>query len=131
MQAIHVYRGKHMRTAGIPDRSLTVDFKPLPHVALHSPTGMNWGYAGSGPADTALSILAHHFGETPIYTDLLRGLCKSVHLYQRFKEEIIAQFPMTLDFQLTSLEIDTWLKRHAVDVAEIEERLQFRRASQA
>jgi len=29
---------------------------PLPHVVRHSPTGFQFGYAGSGPADLALSI---------------------------------------------------------------------------
>lgn len=32
--------------------------RPLHHVVRHSPTGFNYGYAGSGPADLALSILA-------------------------------------------------------------------------
>jgi len=31
---------------------------PLEHVVRHSPTGMEWGYNGSGPADLALSIVA-------------------------------------------------------------------------
>ncbi|WP_139234514.1 DUF6166 domain-containing protein [Alicyclobacillus macrosporangiidus] len=30
---------------------------PLKHQVLHSPTGMEWGYGGSGPADLAYSIL--------------------------------------------------------------------------
>jgi hypothetical protein len=30
---------------------------PLHHWVLHSPTGMEWGYGGSGPADLAYSIL--------------------------------------------------------------------------
>ena len=30
----------------------------VPHrMVLHSPTGMEWGYGGSGPADLALNIL--------------------------------------------------------------------------
>lgn len=29
----------------------------LNHIVHHSPTGLNWGYAGSGPADLARSIL--------------------------------------------------------------------------
>lgn len=31
--------------------------QPLLHVVKHSPTGLEWGYAGSGPADLARSIL--------------------------------------------------------------------------
>lgn len=34
----------------------------LAHVAVHSPTGFECGYSGSGPADLALSILADLFG---------------------------------------------------------------------
>lgn len=29
-------------------------------VRNHSPTGFNWGYGGSGPAQTALAILLHY-----------------------------------------------------------------------
>ena len=34
----------------------------LPHVVKHSPAGMEWGYAGSGPADLARSILIDALG---------------------------------------------------------------------
>jgi hypothetical protein len=34
---------------------------PLEHIVDHSPTGMTWGYYGSGPHDLALSILADYF----------------------------------------------------------------------
>lgn len=36
---------------------------PLPHQAKHSPTGMSWGYHGSGPADLARSLLVHALGD--------------------------------------------------------------------
>ena len=39
--------------------------RPLHHVVFHSPTGFEWGYAGSGPADLALSILADYLHERP------------------------------------------------------------------
>ena len=32
--------------------------RPLRHVVYHSPSGIEWGYTGSGPADLALSLLA-------------------------------------------------------------------------
>lgn len=35
---------------------------PLPHVVVHSPTGFEIGYGGSGPADLALSIACDHYG---------------------------------------------------------------------
>ena len=31
----------------------------------HSPTGFEWGYCGSGPAQLALALLADHLGEPP------------------------------------------------------------------
>lgn len=34
------------------------------HVVKHSPTGMGWGYAGSGPADCARSLLIAALGGT-------------------------------------------------------------------
>jgi hypothetical protein len=53
----------------------------------HSPTGFEWGYGGSGPAQLALAILAHHFaGEEG-------GDQKAVDLHQRFKWDIVARFP--------------------------------------
>jgi len=34
----------------------------LQHHAKHSPTGISWGYSGSGPADLARSLLIDHLG---------------------------------------------------------------------
>lgn len=36
---------------------------PLRHIMRHSPTGLAWGYGGSGPADLARSILADVLGD--------------------------------------------------------------------
>ena len=35
----------------------------LRHVVRHSPSGMNWGYRGSGPCDTARSLLLAALGD--------------------------------------------------------------------
>ncbi len=37
----------------------------LRHRVRHSPTGMNWGYGGSGPADLARSIVWDVLGREP------------------------------------------------------------------
>ena len=50
----------------------------LEHIERHSQE-LNWGYGGSGPADTALSIL----------TDRL-GMEQANQLYQLFKWEFVA-----------------------------------------
>lgn len=51
----------------------------LPHIYRHSPDGFQWGYGGSGPADTALSILTDCVGEA-----------KANKYYQDFKNAFIA-----------------------------------------
>jgi len=42
----------------------------------HSPTGFEWGYGGSGPAQLALAILAEHLGDDHA----------ALRLYQDFKD---------------------------------------------
>jgi Family of unknown function (DUF6166) len=38
----------------------------LEHLVLHSPSGLNWGYHGSGPCDTAFSLLVDALGEDAV-----------------------------------------------------------------
>jgi len=52
-------------------------------IANHSPTGFNWGYAGSGPAQTAIAILWEVTQDTEITT----------RHYQEFKTMFIATLP--------------------------------------
>lgn len=81
---------------------------PLPHVAAHSPTGFETGYGGSGPADLALSILAHHFGET----DEVAKSGKAWALHQDFKRDVIAMEDPSAgeSYELTSELIEQWLE---------------------
>lgn len=82
-----IYRGSRLHNG---DVSVTVDGEPLRHVVVHSPSGFNWGYGGSGPADLALSILADFFGENPTREQLNSGECLCWQHHQRFKWELIA-----------------------------------------
>jgi len=50
-------------------------------VRNHSPTGFNWGYGGSGPAQLALSLLCH----------ATRNPELALSLYQQFKRAIVAR----------------------------------------
>ena len=52
------------------------------HVVRHSPTGIDWGRRGSGPADLALSVL-HRLADPH---------CAEA-LYQRFEVEVVARVP--------------------------------------
>jgi len=49
----------------------------------HSPTGFEWGYGGSGPAQLALAILADHLGNDE----------KALELHQAFKFAVISKLP--------------------------------------
>jgi hypothetical protein len=80
----------------------------VPHLVVHhSPTGFEWGYAGSGPADLALNIV-HFFAEQmslPQKTDLSgRGFPGGTvecfegevsqlawDLHMPFKEKVVAE----------------------------------------
>jgi hypothetical protein len=62
----------------------------LPHVVYHSPTGMEWGYAGSGPADLALSILRYVLDENLPIENVQQGHGASVRLHGLFKDSVVA-----------------------------------------
>lgn len=92
-----IYRGKRL---GNPEDLIgvivTVNNKPLKHRVRHSPTGFEWGYLGSGPADLALSILWNFLGKEP-----------SRILYMDFKTRFVARWKDK--WEITSLEIQSWI----------------------
>jgi len=73
--------------------------RPLEHKVLHSPDGFSWGYGGSGPADLARSLLWDALGAEP-----------QPWLYQRFKAEYVATWPMAerACWSVTSEELQQW-----------------------
>jgi len=71
--------------------------RKLTHIVRHSPTGFQFGYGGSGPADTALSILTDCIGR-----DVANAF------YQKFKFEFVAGWKDS--FEITAKEIRDWLK---------------------
>ena len=76
---------------------VTVNHGPLnPRLDLynHSPTGFEWGYAGSGPAQLALAIVADH----------LRNDDEAFNLYQEFKRGVVARLPYP-GWTLTSAQV--------------------------
>lgn len=63
---------------------VTVDGRPLnPRLDLwnHSPTGFEWGYGGSGPAQLALALLADCLGDDE----------EAIGQHQDFKSLCVAQ----------------------------------------
>ena len=63
----------------------------------HSPTGLEWGYRGSGPSQTALAILSDHFDDDE----------RATALYQVFKEEVIQHLPVK-DYLFTDGGNEQW-----------------------
>ena len=93
------------------------DRRPLTHVSYHSPDGFEWGYAGSGPADLALAILADYFEEPPEFVlAALRSMwtprSKAAALHQSFKERFVATEHRD-EWQLHSDDIEAWLQTPA------------------
>lgn len=84
------------------------DDKPpyeLKHIKRHSTTGLTWGYGGSGPADTALSILVDCVGADKAYG-----------IYDFFKSDHVATWKLTtgLCFEITSDEIIQWMNDNII-----------------
>jgi len=76
---------------------VTVDGRALdPRFDLwnHSPTGFEWGYAGSGPAQLALALLADHLADDQ----------EALEFYQRFKFTVVGSLPLK-SWELTTHEI--------------------------
>ena len=71
--------------------------EPLRHIVHHSPTGFEWGYGGSGPADLAYSILADAIGEKD-----------AARLYQSFKWEYVSGWDRRWEISLD--EIRRWVQ---------------------
>jgi len=71
----------------------------IPHrVVEHSPSGYEWGFAGSGPADLALNILESALlaiGHQGQRVECYRGSCFRLAqaLHQAYKFEVIAGVP--------------------------------------
>lgn len=66
----------------------------------HSPDGFEWGYAGSGPAQLALAIVADHCQDDE----------RALNLYQRFKWAVVAELPHR-EWILTSVDIEAALEK--------------------
>jgi len=70
----------------------------------HSPTGFAWGYGGSGPAQLAYAILRHH----------MKDRAKAQSIYQEFKFAVIAKLPRDEPWELTSEQVEDFLKEHLI-----------------
>ena len=74
-----------------------LDPRPSQKIWNHSPTGFNWGYGGSGPAQLALALLYDVTGEEEL----------SVRLHQHFKAEFVAGWGDI--WEITDIDIQRWV----------------------
>ncbi len=96
----------------------------LSHVCYHS-ISIEWGYGGSGPADLALSILAHYLRSllAEIYGDANQASPSSRHeaylsaldLHQAFKWRYVARFGHDR-WVLPADEVRRWLRAMTEDL---------------
>lgn len=75
------------------------------HVRDHSPTGLNWGYGGSGPAQCALAILLDYYKDQR-YAE---------HGYQNFKFAYVAGIK-TSQWELSLDQLEAILKQLGLPV---------------
>lgn len=90
----------------------------LRHMIVHSPSGLSWGYQGSGSADLALSILADYLGEAAAipahgrYDHAIAGAIQEIGawlLHQEFKRDIVARLPQGRNVTIDGADVEAWL----------------------
>jgi hypothetical protein len=103
------YRGRRLpsgciierKDESIPGRGRWSRLSPLKSLRLrnHSPDGFEWGYGGSGPAQTALALLL----------DYTRDRGFALQLYQDFKFKVVAG--LAEEWELTGDQISEAITR--------------------
>jgi Family of unknown function (DUF6166) len=83
MKVYHGSRTEHGAAVVVEEDGQCRGLDPRFDLRRHSPTGFEWGYAGSGPAQLALALAADVLGDDERAQDL----------YQRFKFKIIGGLP--------------------------------------
>lgn len=71
----------------------------------HSPSGIAWGYGGSGPAQCAFAILMDYFGDER----------RAKTLYQQFKFAVIAGFSPNSEWALNGRQLENAIAKLAAN----------------
>ena len=107
MKIYHFIREDGKATVWVEtDRS----FYPLPHLIAHSTTGMDWGFGGKGPADTALSMLADYFQEYPQLVSKDWRETRSWLYHQDFKWAFLSNATLGETFTIAEERIKKWME---------------------
>lgn len=82
--------------------------------ANHSPTGFEWGYAGSGPHQLGYAILRTYFEILKKYVPV-DAKRLALHFYGKFTWEIVySKFGRDDKWELDSDKVDTWIEEQGV-----------------
>ncbi len=87
-----------------PDHRL-LELEPSFKLARHSPTGFEWGYSGSGPAQLALAMMLEYYLAAGASIEDAGHTALAHH--QEFKRQIVANMPDTR-WELTFDDIALW-----------------------
>lgn len=88
---------------------------PLHHFVKHSPTGFEFGYGGSGPADLAYSILVHWFQGNKL--TLKEAMEEAGIQYQEFKRAFVAPCHEPI-LRISDDEIGRWWMQKEISKAD-------------
>lgn len=85
------------------------ELNPAYHLRNHSPTGFQWGYGGSGPAQLALALLLDVTGDPET----------ALQYYQRFKGEVVSH-QRSDEWRLSEGAVAYWVRLQQAFTAERE-----------
>ena len=83
MKVYHGRQTEHGCAVDVEEDGECYLLNPRHDLRNHSPTGLEWGYSGSGPAQLALALAA----------DVLQDDDKAQEVYQRLKFRLISRLP--------------------------------------
>jgi hypothetical protein len=115
------YRGYYRAGLGGIIEALAADGTTIgmvAHLPKHSPTGISWGYLGSGPSDCARSLLIAVLGKAAVCPicngqaplDCVCDLGYRFLPYHQFKEDVVAH--LQDDWTLARADVTWWLLHH-------------------
>jgi Family of unknown function (DUF6166) len=83
MKAYHGSRTEHGAAVIVDEDGTCRALDPRHDLRNHSPTGFEWGYGGSGPAQLALALAADVLGDDD----------RAQAVYQRLKFKLVGSLP--------------------------------------
>jgi hypothetical protein len=83
MKVYHGSRTEHGAAVVVEEDGASRALDPRHDLRSHSPTGFEWGYGGSGPAQLALALAADVLGDDD----------RAQAVYQRLKFKLVGSLP--------------------------------------